>query len=89
MFTLVKGAKQEKWLRLAGMALMLWNFNWVRRWWNLDVWIPMDRLRMLSAIPIFFYNGKKLTHSKAVQWAFYLFYPVHIAVLWLIQTIIM
>ena len=30
------------------------------------------------------YSGKKLTYSKAVQWGFYLFYPVHLMILWLI-----
>lgn len=88
MFALVKGAKHEKWVRLAGMALMLWDFSWNRMWYNLEVWVPMNRLRLVSAIPIFCYDGRKLTYSKKVQWAFYLFYPVHITVLWLLQRIL-
>lgn len=88
MFVLVRGAKHEKWVRLAGMFLMFWDFSWTRRWYNLDVWVPLNRLPLLSAIPIFFYDGRKLTSSKAVQWAFYLFYPVHIAVLALLEILI-
>lgn len=37
-----------------------------------------------AMVPIALYSGKKLTHNKAVQWAFYLFYPVHLLLLWLI-----
>lgn len=87
MFALVKGARQEKWVRLAGMTLMLWNLRRIR-YWNLDVMIPMDRFRMLAALPIFCYNGKKLSRSRTVQWAFYLFYPAHIALLWGVRKMI-
>lgn len=86
MFALVKGAEHEKWVRLAGMTLMLWN-NQASYGWGLGVPIYYDRWRMLSAIPVFLYDGRKLTRSKAVQWAFYLFYPVHIAILWIVKAI--
>lgn len=36
---------------------------------------------VLAMIPICCYNGQKRTGSKAVQWAFYLFYPAHLLVL--------
>ena len=85
MFALAKGRKHEAWWRLAGLFLLYWDLSWTRRYFNLDVWLPWDRLPLISAVPILCYNGKKLTHSKAIQWAFYLFYPVHIAVLALLQ----
>lgn len=88
MFALVKGTKHEKWWRLAGMFLLYWDFSYTCRYYNLDVYIPMNRLPLLSAIPIFCYNGKKLTHNKSVQWAFYLFYPVHILILALLKFLI-
>lgn len=37
-----------------------------------------------AMLPIGFYSGRKLTYNKAIQWAFYLFYPVHILLLWMI-----
>ena len=40
-------------------------------------------------IPIACYSGVKLTRSKALQWGFYLFYPVHLLILWLIQEFMM
>lgn len=49
--------------------------------------VQMQELGALAMIPISLYTGKKTTSSKAVQWAFYLFYPVHLAVLWILQLI--
>lgn len=43
-------------------------------------------LAILSMIPISLYSGKKTTHSKALQWGFYLFYPVHLLVLLMISV---
>lgn len=40
-----------------------------------------------ALIPIALYSEKKSTASSALQWAFYLFYPVHLAVLWLISLL--
>lgn len=42
---------------------------------------------ILAIIPIFLYNSKKTFHSKALQWGFYAFYPVHLAILHLINTL--
>ena len=47
--------------------------------------IPMQTLGALSMLFIAAYDGRKLTNSKAVQWAFYLFYPVHLTLLYLIS----
>lgn len=88
MFALAKGTKHEKWWRLAGLFLLYWDFSYQCRYYNLDVRIPMNRLPLLSAIPILCYNGRKLIYSKKIQWAFYLFYPVHIAALWLLKMIL-
>ena len=49
--------------------------------------IPMQALGALSMLFIAAYDGRKLTGSKAVQWAFYLFYPVHLLVLYLISLL--
>ena len=67
---------------------MYWDLSWQMRHYNLDIRVPMNRLPLLAAIPILCYDGRKLTHNKAIQWAFYLFYPAHITVLWFIQMLI-
>lgn len=38
-----------------------------------------------AMVPISLYSGRKVTKSKLLQWAFYLFYPVHLLILWLIS----
>lgn len=40
-----------------------------------------------AMLPIALYSGEKRSHSKALQWAFTLFYPVHILILLLIRSI--
>ena len=42
---------------------------------------------VVAMLPIGLYSGRKLTHSKWVQWAFYLFYPVHMALLWIVMEV--
>lgn len=46
--------------------------------------LPCELAAIFAMLPIGYYSGKKLTHSRAVQWVFYLFYPLHILILWLI-----
>ena len=42
----------------------------------------------LAMVPISLYSGKKTTGSKWIQRAFYLFYPAHLLILWLISVIL-
>ena len=41
-----------------------------------------------AMVPISLYSGKKATRSKLLQWAFYLFYPAHLLVLWILSTVL-
>jgi len=43
--------------------------------------ISLELIGCLSIFPILLYFGRKQTKNKAVQWAFYLFYPVHLLIL--------
>lgn len=45
----------------------------------------VELLAVFALIPIALYSGKKLGHSKAAQWGFYLFYPVHLSILWILR----
>jgi len=45
-------------------------------------------LAVLALIPIWMYNGKQGYHSKAVQYACYAFYPVHILLLYLLAVLL-
>lgn len=74
----------EKPFRMVGMILLLSfgatiNIGFIR--------IPIELFGMIALIPIFLYDGEKRYYSKAAQWAFYLFYPVHLLLLWLIKLL--
>lgn len=56
---------------MSSMMLTLGNFS-----------IPMQALGALSMLFIAAYDGRKCTNSRIIQWAFYLFYPVHLLVLY-------
>lgn len=55
-----------------------------------DKWGRTEAYALLALIPIFFYHGKKghfpknRFAAKALQYSFYLFYPVHLTVLYFI-----
>lgn len=48
--------------------------------------VPIELFAILALIPIHLYQGRKVTRSKAIQWAFYLFYPAHLLILYLIRV---
>ena len=51
--------------------------------------LPIQLFAVFAVIPIALYSGKKLTHNKVLQWGFYLFYPVHLLILWVILRCMM
>ena len=46
--------------------------------------IPVQAFAILAAIPIFLYNGEKGKGGKALQYGSYVFYPLHMLILWLL-----
>ena len=46
--------------------------------------VTTQELCVLSLFPIALYNGEKRSRSKWMQWGFYLFYPAHLMILYLI-----
>lgn len=69
-------------LQTAGMCAIFLGMNTYRV--NvLGLGIPVQCFGVLAMIPILLYSGRKLTRNRAVQWLFYLFYPVHMLILWL------
>lgn len=49
--------------------------------------VPLQLFAVGAMVPIALYSGKKLLHSRAAQWIFYLFYPAHMALLLLLIKI--
>ena len=81
-----------------------WKYGWlvqllgmylICRWiipggvvWFIGRYVFIEIFAILALIPIWLYSGKKSTSSRAVQWAFYLFYPVHLWILYLISILL-
>lgn len=75
------------WLQTVLVGMFAWMMNSMK----IPVFgmkIPIEMFALLAMIPIGLYSGKKTTSSKAVQWGFYLFYPVHLSVLLLIRYLL-
>lgn len=55
----------------------------------LGIPFSIQLLGVLAMVPIALYSGQKLTNHKWIQWGFYLFYPIHLALLYIIQEVIL
>ena len=55
--------------------------------WLSGVPVTTPELAVLAMVPISLYSGEKKSSSILLQWGFYLFYPVHLLMLYLISAI--
>lgn len=83
------------WERKYGWVIQLLGMYLICRWiipggvvWFIDRYVFIEIFAILALIPIWLYSGKKSTSSRVVQWAFYLFYPVHLWILYLISILL-
>ena len=74
-------------LQIAGVFLVNFLMNSVAVP-VLGLKIPIQLFALLAMVPIWLYSGKKMTCNRAVQWGFYLFYPVHLVFLWVVLAFI-
>ena len=81
--------------RKYGWVIQLLGMYLICRWiipggvvWFIGRYVFIEIFAILALIPIWLYSGKKSTSSRAVQWAFYLFYPVHLWILYLISILL-
>lgn len=86
LFVLTKELPKRGVVQFLGMALIFWLMDSVRiRVFGIPV--PLEMFALLAIIPIGLYNGTKSNKSRWVQTGFYLFYPIHLAILYLIRWI--
>ena len=85
MLALTKGMPGEKLWRTLGFILLLW-FGAKVSFGGLT--FPMELFGLIGLIPMLLYEGRKITRNKWVQWGFYLFYPVHLLVIWGLDKLI-
>lgn len=78
--------ERSKVLQTIGVAVICWLIGGYA--WRIgSISVPIEIVGVVAMLPICLYSGRKTTNSKAIQWAFYLFYPVHLTVLLLIAVI--
>ena len=74
--------------QLAGMVYINWGIIgglvYLVPLFGRTIEIPEQGLAVLALIPIWLYNGKQGPHSRAIQYACYGFYPVHMLILGLL-----
>ena len=87
LIILLSQTRGQWWLQTVLVAAVAWMMNSVK----IPVFgmkIPIEMFALLAMVPIGLYSGRKSSNNKAVQWAFYLFYPVHLTVLVVIRYLI-
>ncbi|MBO5324581.1 MAG: hypothetical protein J6A88_10900 [Oscillospiraceae bacterium] len=87
LFAVTRERKDRVLLQTLGQALVWWTAGGYEIVLG-AVSVPIQIFAVLSMIPIAFYSGRKATTSRAVQTAFYLFYPVHLAILLILCNLI-
>ncbi len=60
-------------------------YNIARSGWRLTLGSTRSLFELVSLAPILLYNGKKGPGGKALQYIFYVFYPAHMLILWLVR----
>ena len=74
---------EDRLLQILGVGLLCWMIGGAG-WQVGSFYVPVQLFGVAAMVPIGLYNGRKSTASRAVQWGFYLFYPLHLTVLLLI-----
>ena len=84
LFDLSRSYPRKNIIRCGGMLIL---FHQSAGWslWFGNISVPVQAFGVLSMLFIASYDGRKQTQSKAAQLAFYLFYPAHMLVLYLIS----
>ena len=83
---------QKWWCRL-GQVLCLWYINfeilggysYMIDLCGQTLFIERQGLALFALIPIWLYKGKQGFHSRALQYSYYMFYPLHLLILGLLK----
>lgn len=82
MFALTRELPHQGLVRFFGIWCVFSPFHLMALNWLGGFSVTVQELAAFAAIPIGMYDGGKRTKNKAVQWAFYLFYPAHLLALY-------
>lgn len=84
LFAMTRELPHARLLQLGGLIAINGTMKSATLQYLLGIPLSIQLLAVFAMIPIALYSGKKTTSSKYIQWGFYLFYPVHMALLALI-----
>lgn len=93
LFALTRDAPRKRIFQALGMWFLFSDnhamlINWIQRIYEMGtLHLSIQEWATLSVFPISLYSGKKQSRTKALQSVFYLFYPAHLLVLYLLKII--
>lgn len=87
LFALTRELPHKELVQLLGMWFIFSPSHAMMLNWIGGFRVTIQEWAVLAIVPIRLYNGRKEIKSKTVQWAFYLFYPVHLLVLYLMRVL--
>jgi len=87
--------RQRKWWSILGQLFCLFYINvemlggqeYLFRFLGEMRSFPLQGFALLALIPIWLYRGKRGNDSKALQYSYYIFYPLHLLILGLIKVL--
>ena len=86
VFALTRGRHFAWAFQIVALAVLFWGMPSSQLWIG-NFRFPVQCLGLLALIPIHLYSGRKATSSPVIQWAFYLFYPLHLLALYIVKLI--
>lgn len=87
--------KDRKWWCYPAQLLCLWyinsellgGFGYEIQMFGREFFFQRQSFALLALIPIWLYRGKQGYHSKALQYAYYAFYPLHLLLLGILKIL--
>lgn len=83
LFVITRESSQKYWIQALGLGVIGWMIGGMTVSIG-PVAVPIQVFSVAAMVPISLYDGRKRTGNIWVRRGFYLFYPVHLALLYLI-----
>lgn len=88
LFSLTREVGHGRMLQFFGMWFLFSPSHLMMLNWLGGFQVTTQELAVFALIPISLYSQEKRSGSKGQQWAFYLFYPIHLTLLWLLKGVL-
>lgn len=87
LVVLFSQTRGKLWFQTTLVTMFSWMLNSLKIP-VLGMMVPIEMFAVFAMIPIALYSGRKASSSRAVQWGFYLFYPVHLMILVIVRILL-